>query len=179
MIVLLVAALLQSTPPQGPPPTPPPPSQQSPAPGASATPQALPTPEPAPTATTTPTPPPVVSPAPAASADPFTFVTTLATPQPATGGPVIFEVALNDRTMHEGGPILVRVRTSANVVGVEARCMGRFFPIPQVAPGLYEFSSTLPSGIPFFMLHGYDIVFAAATQDGHQTSVSVRVNLAH
>jgi hypothetical protein len=68
---------------------------------------------------------------------------------------------------------VVRVITSANVVGVEARALGRFIPIPQSSPGLFALAYTMPGGIPFWLLNrSYDIVIAAATADGRQTSVS-------
>jgi hypothetical protein len=81
-------------------------------------------------------------------------------------------VAVNDRRIRAGGPLLVRVTTSPNVVGVEARALGRFIPIPQSSPGLFALAYTLPDGIPFWLLNrNYDIVIAAATADGRQTSV--------
>jgi len=80
---------------------------------------------------------------------------------------------LNDRRIHAGGPLIVRVFTSPNVVGVEARTLGRFIPIPQSSPGLFALAYTMPGGIPFWLLNrNYEIVIAAATADGRQTSVS-------
>ncbi len=88
-------------------------------------------------------------------------------------GPHILEVQLNERRIRAGGPLIVRVFTSANVVGVEARALGRFIPIPQSGQGLFALAYTMPDGIPFWLLNrNYDIVIAAATADGRQTSVS-------
>ena len=88
-------------------------------------------------------------------------------------GPHIIEVLLNDRQIRIGGPLNVRVLTSPNVVGVEARALGRFIAIPQSSPGLFSLSYILPGGVPFWLLNrNYDIVIAAATADGRQTSVS-------
>ncbi|MGB8266505.1 MAG: hypothetical protein WCE44_09310 [Candidatus Velthaea sp.] len=187
----LVAALLQSTPlPPAPSPLPAP----SPQPAASA--PASPTPAPEPVATTTPTPAPSQTPSPAPTPTPAPSplpTPTLAAPTPTpnpygylivppatppSSGPVIIEVALSDRTLHPGGQLLVRVTTSANVVGVEARCLGRFFAIPQVGPGLFALAYTLPLGIPRFFLHDYDVQVAAATADGRQTTVNVPLTLA-
>jgi len=141
-----------------------------------ATPAPAPSPQPPPTPpapllpppTTTPVPPPV------ATTSPFEYIIT-PTPVPVTSpdGPHIIEVQLNDRRIRAGGPLVVRVITSANVVGVEARALGRFIPIPQSSPGLFALAYTMPGGIPFWLLNrSYDIVIAAATADGRQTSVS-------
>ncbi len=68
---------------------------------------------------------------------------------------------------------MVRVLTSPNVVGVEARALGRFIAIPQSSPGLFALAYTLPDGIPIWLLNRkYEIVIAAATADGRQTTVS-------
>ena len=94
-------------------------------------------------------------------------------PASTPDGPHILQVELNDRRIRAGGPLLVRVITSANVVGVEARALGRFIPIPQSSPGLFALAYMMPGGIPFWWLNrSYDIVIAAATADGRQTSVS-------
>jgi len=137
------------------------------------------TPQPAPTATLTPqpttAPSPVLSPAP----NPYTYVITPAPNTPAPGdGPQILEVALNDRTIHSGGPLLARIRTSPNVVGVEARALGRFIAIPQASPGIFALQYQMP-GIPWFMLgRNYDVVIAAATADGRQTTLTVPMTIA-
>jgi hypothetical protein len=112
--------------------------------------------------------------APSPPPNPFGYIIT-PTPVPATtpDGPHIIEVELNDRRIRAGGPLLVRVITSANVVGVEARALGRFIPIPQSSPGLFNLEYMMPGGIPFWWLNkSYNIVIAAATADGRQTSVS-------
>ncbi len=150
-------------------PTPPampvaaPPSSAVPA---GASPVAVPPPAASPLAT-----PPAAVPSP--TTNPFGYIIAPA-PTPATtpDGPHILEVEVNDRRIRAGGPLLVRVITSPNVVGVEARALGRFIPIPQNSPGLFALAYTLPDGIPFWLLdRNYDIVIAAATADGRQTSV--------
>jgi hypothetical protein len=123
-----------------------------------------------PNAASRPTPPPT----PSLTPNPFGYIIT-PTPVPETipDGPHIIEVELNDRHIRAGGPLLVRVITSANVVGVEARALGRFIPIPQSSPGLFNLEYMMPGGIPFWWLNkNYNIVIAAATADGRQTSVS-------
>ncbi|GAC1411378.1 MAG: hypothetical protein NVSMB64_21120 [Candidatus Velthaea sp.] len=140
--------------------------------------QVAPVPPPTPAAATTPPP----SPGAAASAtpNPYGYVVT---PPPATAppgdGPQILEVALNDRTVHAGGALLARVRTSSNVVGVEARALGRFIAVPQSGPGTFAVQYMLPGGIPFWLLNrNYDVVIAAATADGRQTTLTVPLTLA-
>ena len=165
--------------------------QAPPSPIASAQPLASPSaapspsaPSPAPVASAVPSPnlgptagapgPPAPIPAPVVTANPFGYIIN-PPPVPATlpDGPHILQVDLNDRRIRAGGPLLVRVFTSANVVGVEARALGRFIPIPQSSPGLFALAYTMPLGIPFWLLNrNYDIVIAAATADGRQTSVS-------
>jgi hypothetical protein len=163
-------------------PTPSAPAQPSPQ---EPPPQAAPqmAPPAAPPATPQPSPSVAAAPSPSAAAasgaaaptpNPFGYIIT-PTPAPATepDGPHILEVELNDRRIRAGGPLMVRVITSANVVGVEARALGRFIAIPQSSPGLFALAYTLPGAIPFWLLNrNYDIVIAAATADGRQTSVS-------
>jgi hypothetical protein len=146
-----------------PPTSTPPPAGVAPGPQ----PQPVPNVMPPPASTTTPVPTPVAT-------NPFGYIIT-PTPVPVTSpdGPHIIEVDLNDRHIRAGGPLVVRVITSANVVGVEARALGRFIPIPQSSPGLFALAYTLPGGIPFWLLNrSYDVVIAAATADGRQTSVT-------
>jgi hypothetical protein len=119
----------------------------------------------------------VPAPAPSASAGLYSYVLTFPAPA-ATTGPAITQVSLNDRTIHAGGPLMIQVFTSPNVVGVEARCFGRFIAIPQVSPGLFALAYTLPSGIPFFYFRTFDIVIAAATPDGQQTTTHFPLTLA-
>src|SRR6185312_6512910 len=128
-----------------------------------------------PTPTPSPSPTPTVLPTP----NPYTYVVPAPASAGAPGdGTQIIDGSLSDRTVHAGGQVLVRVRTSPNVVGVEARAMGRFLPIPQSAPGVFVFSGSVPGGVPFFLFGRKDVVFAAATADGRQTTLTVPVTLA-
>jgi len=136
---------------------------------------------PAPTATTTPAPPtptPVPSPTPQASTSPNPFAYIVApTPGPA-GAPRILEIAINDRVLHKGGLLLVRVTTSSDVTGVVARTMGHEIGIPQGAPGYFAGQEQLPGNIPFFLLgRSYQVEFVATTADGRSTSFSLPVRL--
>lgn len=153
-----------------PPPTPPAPA--TPAPTATPSPTATPTATP----TSTPTPAPLVAP----TANPYAYVVD-PTPPPgplASDAPRILEIAINDRVLHPGGPVLLRVTTTTNVVGVELRAMGQFFAVAQSGPGLFTLNGTVPSSIPFFMLHDYSVVVAAGTADGRQTTVPLSLRLA-
>jgi hypothetical protein len=168
-------------------PTPAAPTTNPPAPlPAAAPPPATSPPTAAPPATAPPsaTPAPVITPAavpptappatPTPTPNPFSYIIN-PSPVPATtpDGPHILQVDLNDRHIRAGGPLIVRVVTSANVVGVEARALGRFIAIPQSQPGLFALSYTMPDMIPFWLLNkNYDIVIAAATADGRQTTVT-------
>jgi hypothetical protein len=129
------------------------------------------TPAPSPAATTTPIPP-----TPQPSAPLFAYVVD---PAPgAAGAPRIVEIALNDRVLHKGGMLLVRVTTSSDVTSVIARTMGQQIAIPQGAPGYFAGQEQLPSGIPFFLLNRtYQIEFVASTADGRSTTYSLPVRL--
>jgi hypothetical protein len=147
-----------------------PPANPSPGPSGTSPPPAMSLPLPANSAPPPTAVPPTLVPTP----NPFSYIIN-PTPVPAStpDGPHILQVELNDRRIRAGGPLLVRVITSANVVGVEARALGRFIPIPQSSPGLFALAYMMPGGIPFWWLNrSYDIVIAAATADGRQTSVS-------
>jgi hypothetical protein len=165
MILIVLAALLQSAP-ATPAPTPQPPAQATPVPATS--------PPPTPPA-------PSLTPTAAPTATPGLYGYVLNFPPPAapTSGPVITQVSINDRTIHAGGPLMVQVTTSTNVVGVEARCWGRFIAIPQVGPGVFALSYTMPTAIPFIFYRSFDIVIAAATPDGQQTTKDLSLTLAH
>jgi hypothetical protein len=167
----LLVALVQPAPSPQPNPAPPlsSPAPQGVQPGA--------TPAPSPGATTTPI-PPAVSPAPNASPtpNPFTYVVA---PQPGpTGAPRILEIALNDRVLHKGGMLLVRVTTSTDVTTLVARTLGHEIGIPQGAPGYFAGQQQLPTGIPFFLLgRDYQVEFVATTADGRTATYSIPIRL--
>ncbi len=165
----LVVALFQAAPqpqPNAPPPAPPP---------------AL-TPAPAPTATTTPAPPaptltPAPTPTPPATPNPFQYVVPIPLPAPNVA-PRITEIAANDRILHKGGLLLVRITTSQDVTRVIARTWNHEIGIPQISPGVFSGQETLPSNIPFFMLNRtYQIEIVATTADGRSASYTVPVRL--
>jgi hypothetical protein len=137
-------------------------------------------PAPAPIATTTPVPPSPApaspSPQPSGSPNPFSYVVA---PSPGpSGAPRILEIALNDRVLHKGGPLIVRVTTSPDVTSVVARTMGRELGIPQGGPGYFSGQDQLPTSIPFFLLNRtYQIEFVASTADGRSTAYTLPVRL--
>jgi hypothetical protein len=163
----LLVALAQPVPqpqPNAPPPTPPP----------------VVAPAPEPTATTTPIPAsPAPSPVPQPSGTPNPFGYIVAPPLPAAGNaPRISEIAANDRVLHKGGMLLVRITTSLDVTRVVLRGMGHEIAVPQISPGVFSGQEQLPSGIPFFMLNRtYQIEVLATTGDGRSTSFTVPVRL--
>ena len=131
------------------------------------------TPAPAPASTTTPAPP---TPAPSTSPNLFNYVVA-PTPGP-NAGPQIVEIALNDRVIHKGGMLLVRVTTSPDVTAVIARAMGHEIIVPQGAPGYFAGQEQMPSGIPFFLLNRtYQIDFVATTADGRSAVFTMPVRL--
>ena len=173
---LLLAAIspapsAQPAPAQPVPPTPPP--------------LTSPAPQPFPAATTTPTPAPAASPSPLPSATPAPAVAPtpplfgyVVTPPPAAGTPRITEVALNDRILHRGGMLLVRIVTSLDVTSLIARTMGREIGIPLQAPGVFAGQQQLPDAIPSFLLgRTYQIEFVANTADGHSATFSLPLRL--
>jgi hypothetical protein len=170
----LLVALAQPAPqpqPNPPPPTPPPVSSPAPAPTATTTPVPMPTPTPAPVPTATP------SPQPPATPNPFGYVVAVP-PPPAGGSPRIVEIAANDRVLHKGGMLLVRITTSPDVTRVIARTWNHEIGIPLIAPGVFSGQEQLPGNIPFFMLgRTYQIEVVATTADGRSASFTVPVRL--
>jgi hypothetical protein len=133
------------------------------------------TPAPSPAATTTPV-PPSPSPQPSGAPNPFAYVVAPA-PGP-TGAPRIVEIAINDKVLHAGGMVLVKVTTSTDIVALVARTMGKEMGIPQASPGVFAGQQALPGGIPFFLLNRtYQIEFVATTADGRTISYSIPVRL--
>jgi hypothetical protein len=165
----LVLALFQPAPTPQPIPTPPVPA--SPAPAVS------PTPLPTPLATTTPIPPtPTPTPQPTQTPPHFGYVVD-PSPGPA-GSPQIVEVSINDRTLHAGGMLLVKVTTSTDVTSLFARTMGHQIGIPLIAPGVFAGQTQLPDQIPFFLLNRtYPVDFVATTADGRTTTASLPITL--
>jgi len=166
-----------------PPPAPPPvpvPSAAAPAPAPSGTPEPLPNASAVASPSTTAEPAPSVTPAAAATATPEAYKYPFVPRQPAVhelGEPQIFEVFLNDKTLHGGGRIAIKVVTSLDVVKVITRSNGREGAIPETAPGDFETSSRLPK-IPFIAAGMTTFLeFVAFTADGKSVSVKVPVKL--
>ncbi len=190
MLVLALAlfAQLQASPlPSAPaaPPTPPPLTAPSAPPSAGPngpTPAPITTPTPTTPPGSMPPPTPGASPSPSASPtpapNPYQFVLN---PSPAPSGqPQIVQIAINNNVQHEGGDLLLRVVTSADVSQMQLRCMGRMIGVQQAAPGLFTGEQRLPTGIPFFFMNRwYNVDFIASTQDGKSTTVTVPVRLEH
>jgi len=151
-------------------------STPAPVPPVEATPTAAPSPVPA--ASPSPAPSGSPGPGPSPSANPFAYVVT-PSPPPA-GAPRIVEIALNDRVLHAGGLLLVRVTTSTDVTTVVARTWGHEIGIPQGAPGYFAGQEQLPAtgAIPFFLLNRtYSIDIVARAADGRATTVTLPVRL--
>jgi hypothetical protein len=194
-VLALLAAPAQPAlaPSPAPPPTPPPlvspaplaspatttipAASPAPAPTAIATPAAAPTPSPSPAP---PTPPPVPTappvPTPSPTPNPYGFI-VVPSPSP-TNGPQITEIALNDRVLHRGGPLMLRVTTSPDVTALVMRTMGRELGVARTGLGVFSGDTQLPSGIPSFLLgRTYTVQFVATRADGRNTTASVDVRL--
>lgn len=144
---------------------------------------APPTVAPSPGATTTPVPPtptptPAVTPSPQPTATPVPF-NYVVTPSPGpSGAPQIIEIALNERVIHAGGMLLVKITTSADVTTVVGRTLGHQLAIPQGAPGYFAGQEQLPGNIPFFLLNRtFQIEFVASTADGRTATYSLPIRL--
>jgi hypothetical protein len=166
-----------ATSPAAPAPTAIPSAEASPAPTPTPAPTPAPTPTPTPApspAPPQPTPPPAPTPTP--TPNPYGFITT-PTPAPS-GSPQILEIALNDRVLHKGGPLMLRVTTSQDVTAVVMRALGHELGVAKTGPGVFSGDTVLPTGIPFFLLgRTYTVQFIATTADGRNTSASVAVRL--
>jgi hypothetical protein len=152
------------------PPSPAPSTALQPAPTAAP----LPAPTPVPTPAPTPTPMPGPASTPVATS-PFHYV--LVPPPPAPGAPTIAEIALNDQTIHPGGPYMVRVTTSPDVTSVVVQAMGGTYPIPQTGPGRFLTSGQVP-GMAVLFIGTYTAVVVAQNGAGRTTSFSVTMRLA-
>jgi len=167
---LLLAALGQvpqpQPQPQPVPPTPPPLTSPVPSPVA--------TTSPIPAGTATPLPPMTPSPVPS----PTLFGYVVDPPLDANATPRIVEIAINDRTLHQGQILLVKITTSTDVTALIARTMGHQIGIPIMSPGVFAGQQQLPSGIPSFLLNrNYQIEFVATTADGKTTVFAVPLRL--
>jgi hypothetical protein len=137
------------------------PSASPPSPGASPLPQAG---SPAPVLTASPTPSPRPTPI-----YHFKFVPPVkASSNP--DDPQILEVDLNSQTLH--GTIAMRILTNAVVTKVVTSSNGRSGSVPQIGPG--EFAAT--SSVPKFPIT-ITLEFVASTADGRSTSVKIPVKL--
>jgi hypothetical protein len=168
---LLIAAIFPSPPsqPLPAPPTPPPP--------ATASPSSYPSPSPAETATPIPTPSPAAPASP--SPNPYAYIVTPTAP-PNGAATRIIEVALNDRVLHAGGLLQVRVTTSPDITSMVARTMGHEIAVPLYSPGVFAGQQQMPTGIPFFLLNRtYQVDFVATTADGRTCVATLPVRFEH
>jgi len=146
------------------------------------TPPPLVSPSPSPVATTSPipggtaTPLPLATPSPNPTASMFAYVVD--PPAGTNASPRIVEIAINDRTLHQGQILLVKITTSTDVTALIARTMGHQIGIPIMSPGVFAGQQQLPSGIPNFLLNrNYEIEFVATTADGKTTVFAIPLRL--
>jgi hypothetical protein len=164
--VLALLLAIQSAPSPQPLPTP---STATPAPATA------PSPAPSPVATTS----PAAAPSPTASPSPLFAYVIDPSPMPS-GSPQIVEVSINDRTLHAGGMLLVKVTTSADVTVLFARTMGHQIGIPFISPGVFAGQTQLPQAIPaYFLNRTYSVDFVGTTADGRTATVTLPIRLEH
>lgn len=89
-------------------------------------------------------------------------------------------MALNDRVLHAGGMLQVRVTTSPDVTTMVARTMGHEIAVPLYSLGVFAGQQQMPTGIPFFLLNRtYQVDFVATTADGRTSVASLPVRFEH
>ncbi len=122
---------------------------------------------------------PAEPPTPRATGDPATYGFRFIPPAPKDpqAEPLIYAVYLNDRTLHSGGTIRIKVVTTPDVVKVVSRGGGRGGPIAEIAPGDFEASGPLPV-IPLIAQGAtVNLQFVATGADGKSVTVTVPVRL--
>lgn len=122
------------------------------------------------------TPPPAEIPAITPAPGPYRYIVT--PPPPVPGSPAIVEIALNDQTLHPGGPYLVRVLTSPDVTSLLVSTLGQTYTLTPEGPGRFTVSGMVPGEVPFFLLNrNYKLNVTAQTGDNRTTSVQVTLRL--
>lgn len=150
-------------------------------PAAVPTPTETPAPTVAPTAapTVTPTPTPLPSPT-ATPVNPYKYVVDPPLdPNAAPGSPQISRIEINDKVVHVGGQIAIRVTTTPNVSTVYIEVEGRTINIPKAQDGLFAGIQQIPGFIPPWFLKTYQVTFNAVTPDGKRTSATIPIALAY
>ena len=95
---------------------------------------------------------------------------------PSDAAPQILAVQLSDPVFHSGEKVSGTIVTSTNVTIVQVQFAGRSASIPQVQPGLFELSYTLPN-IPFFMYGTYTAQVIARSAAGLTAERDVAVSI--
>ena len=148
------------------------------------TPQVGPVSTASPAATSTPTPSatPTLTATPSATPTPQSPYKYVVDPPPdpnaSPGVPQILKIELNDQTLHVGGPVAVRVTTTANVKTIVATADGHDIAIPKAQDGLFAGLTTLPWFIPPWMLKTYQVTFTATSTDGRRAAATIPIVLA-
>ena len=110
---------------------------------------------------------------PAASAPAVVYAFTY-TPAPATGTPRIISVELNSNTLHAGGPIDIRVKTTPDVTKVTSGNGRHKGDLTAMGGGLFTADSKLPH-VGGLLNVAIKLHIEATTADGKSTSVDVPV----
>lgn len=142
-------------------------------------PTATPAPTLAPTTTPIPTPAPLPSPT-ATAPNPYKYVVDPPVdPNAAPNAPQIAKIEINDKVVHVGGQIAIRVTTTPNVSTLYIDVEGRQIVIPKAQDGLFAGIQQIPGFIPPWFIKTYQVTFNALTPDGKKASTTIPITLAY
>jgi hypothetical protein len=97
------------------------------------------------------------------------------TPPAAAGSPRILSIELNSDSLHAGGPIDIRVKTTPDVTGVTTGHGKHKGALVATAPGVFTGDSVLPH-VGGLLNVGIKLHFEATTADGKTISADVPVH---
>jgi hypothetical protein len=99
------------------------------------------------------------------------------TPFPGPNAPEINEIDLSDSTLVPPANIYGRILTSISVVRVTAQTMGADLNIPQISPGVFGLSASVPDVPSYLRNRSFDVTFVATVADGRVASVTIPLTI--
>ncbi len=103
---------------------------------------------------------------------PAAFILCLLGPAPARAGPHILAAAATPEVVHNGDSVAWSVRTSPDVVSVDARVAFYELRLGRTGPGRFATVFHIPKGVPFFFHRLYRVTVTARDADGSTDSRS-------
>lgn len=100
-------------------------------------------------------------------------------PQPrvqADTAPHIYSVSASPPVVHNGETVSWDVRTSDNVSAVSAQVTGFSIALPQLGPGHFSVSFTVPAAAPPFLHGNYVVNVVARTSGGASASRTISLS---